>query len=211
MAYIDRYMAQVEDLRRELDGHTLHCIWGEGDSVDGTRAALESAATQHTQLIDVTCNGPKFGSVVSPERFAQLATIWNKMLDCIPDDADAVVIVESDLIWTGKAIAALVHDLDVFPVVGGMVWNQTPQTIFYDIWAYRQGGERFNQTAPWFPQHADSQYVKVDSIGSVVAMRGKIAQTFRLPPADVLVGYCNQIRGVGGSIWVDRKVDIVHP
>jgi len=211
--YLDRYFAQVDALRDAIADHELYLILGEGDSKDGTRQALTAYLGKHSGvMVDVACGGPRWESIVHPDRFAQLSGIWNKLFDALPNDTDAALIIESDLIWTGADIAKLVADLDMFPVIGGMVWLQQPQGIFYDIWAYRMGGDKFKQLSPWFPQYVtDTRFARVDSIGSVVAMRGKIATTFRIPPADVIVGFCNQIRGVGGSIWVDREVDIIHP
>jgi hypothetical protein len=213
--YLPRYFAQAADLRTALEsrGHTLTLVLVEGDSTDGTWTALQAQAPAGSDLSQCHHGGPKHGSVVSADRFRQLAQVGNHGLSRIPADADAVAIVESDLIWNAGAIMQLLNRLAVVPAVAPMVILRRancPPLAFYDTFAYRKDGVRFVHHPPYHPGLTGQGLTQLDSAGSCLAMRGDVARGSRYTEDEVFVGLCAGIRARGGSIWLDPTVAIYH-
>lgn len=225
-SYLPRYANQVLCLLAALgnQGHMLTCLWGEGDSHDGGRtlAMLEAASRQaNAAIIDVTHGGKPYGSIVNVQRFRQLAHVGNTVWAQIPADADAVVWVEGDLIWDAATLLRLIDHLDTFPAVAPMIMDSPPRGVspeysaaetFYDTFCFRRNGRQFTKAPPY---HADlpamQRMVRMDAVGSCVAMRGNVARGVNFPIADVFVGLCAQIRAEGGSIWLDKSLTVYHP
>lgn len=63
----------------------LRLIVVEGDSVDGTPAALREWADKEKRLRVVTCNmgRPHYGSVIDDDRFRVLGTVFNAGMDAV--------------------------------------------------------------------------------------------------------------------------------
>jgi len=216
--YLDRYFDQVAALRNELqrDGHHLRLILCEGDSTDDTwhqlwdqvsRRHLKAHVFQHHHGNRV------FGSLEIPARFAQLSRIWNEMLDCVVETDDRAVIVESDLIWDVATMQALLRRSSTLGgIVAPMVFEVGTER-FHDVWAYRRGGERFSNEPPYHHSLATlhSGLIQLDSAGSCLAMPGEVARTCRTTREDELVGFCNEARATGYSVWLDPGLRIQHP
>lgn len=216
-AYIGRYFEQIASLRAALEmrGDCLGLVLGEGDSVDDSGEALYAAIVEgryETTLLDVTHGGPYHGSVAHPERFRQLAYIWNEIWSAIQHNADAVLFVESDLIWDAPTLVALIDHLAVVPAIAPMVMLERkgyPANCFYDVWSFRKNGQHFNPLPP-YDAWLDSDLMQLDSAGSCIAMRGDLARQLHWPDEDVVVGVCRQIYELGGSVWLDPALKIIH-
>lgn len=217
------YLQQVRGLAQALaeQGHKLHLVLAEGDSRDDTGEALRRVLRESWPFITsgatyqvVTHNhgGPHFGSIEHPQRFAQLAGLGNALLDHVPANADAVLIVESDLVWEAATLVRLVDHLRDVPAVAPMVMDG-PHS-FYDVYAHRRNGVRFTKEPPY---HADlatvapGELLQVDSAGSALAMRGELARRVRFPQEDVIVGLCRGLYESGGSVWLDPGLCVRHP
>jgi hypothetical protein len=219
--YLGRYADQVIALNDALhsQGHKLHCLWGEGDSTDHTLTALRALRWRlNSQVIDVTHGGKKYGSIVNDRRFQQLAHVGNTLWAALPGDADAVIWVESDLIWEPATLLALVDHTAVYPCVAPMILDRLPDTgaqanaTFYDVYAYRRRGIAFTKAPPYHPDlPAVTRMVRMDSVGSCLAMRGRVAHGLYFPVNDVIVGLCAQIREKGESVWLDKTLTVWHP
>lgn len=222
--FIDRYADQVAQLGRALAtrGDGLYCVWAEGDSTDGSRAQLTDALDRvgvPGVIIDASHGGPVFGSVVHPLRFKQLATVGTKLFRQIPAGADVVLFAEPDLIWATATVVALIDYLAELPAVAPMVYlNRAgwPAHAFYDIWAFRLNGQRFghlppyvDELAPAFGGGPPAEPIRVDSAGSMLAMRAGLARG-QIMPDDVIVGLCRQIESRGGSIWLIPDLAVYH-
>lgn len=218
VGYLPRYLNQVTALRAALydRGHTLRCLWAEGDSSDVTRDWLDKVATFHNAIVvSADHGGTVYGSVVDERRFRQLTQIWNKLLDRLRDDFpcqdDVVLLVESDLIWQAASLVTLVEQTRDYPVVCGMVWLGGPGVCFYDVWAYRKGGRQFINQPPFHSDLSKNEMVQLDSAGSCLAVRGDIARVCRPTEQEALIGFCRQVYERGGSVWLNPNVDILHP
>lgn len=213
--YLATYFNQVNALDYELHkrGHKLSFVWGEGDSVDGTLRMLEGAKFRfRATVIDCTHGGAAIGSVVSEERFKQLGYVGQCIWSAIPDNSDAVVWVESDLLWQPETLAGLVDNLEEYPAISPMImldragWGKK---TWYDTWAARKDGIHFAHRPPYHPCYVADQPFRVDSTGSVMAIRGDIARQLVIDER-VLVGMCAQIYELGHSVWINPALSVFH-
>lgn len=214
--YLDRYFEQVAGLRALLEtrGDTLRLILGEGDHVDDTRALLPLMSCGYdAEIVSYDHGGPDHGSVVNPVRFANMAKIWNRIWQRVPQDADAVVFCEADLVWQPETMLDLIDNLAHAPAVAPFIRLQRrgwPSDAFYDNWAFRRNGIHIGLRPPYFEGWDVQQPIQVDSGGSCVAMRGALARRVSWPAEDVIVGLCRQLYEQGGSLWLLPQLEVVH-
>ncbi len=219
--YLDRYLDQVTNLHLVLSerGDRLHCVWGEGDSVDDTLARLVQTA-RHTKWpvtqVDCTHGGPEFGSVIDPERFRQLGHVGRSIWAAIPANADVVLWVESDLVWEAATLAALIDRLGSFDAVAPAVvldrtgWPRN-NSVFYDTYCFVRHGIRFDHRRPWHPDNDGETPLQMDSVGSCVAMRGYIAKGLLFDDRTIWPDLCRQINDRPAGAWFDPKLTVIHP
>ncbi len=216
---ITRWMDQVINLRRVLrQKHFcyLRAIAVEGDSKDATKAQLESLSAKMAgqfELEIVTCNhgGPIYGSIESPQRMEALSKVGNAIFDSVRDNDDILVYVESDLIWDGVTISALIDH-----VIEGESDIVSPLIFagenFYDIYAFRGlDGVRLSPFPPYHVSLKPIGLTEVSSAGSCLVMRGEIARKVRIVNHDALIGWCAEARRQGYKISVDPNLSIRHP
>lgn len=216
--YLPRYFEQVTELHKALakGRHKLTLILGEGDSTDGTLDALYKAAEASgipCTLLDVTHGGGAYSSIADAQRFKQLAFVANELLAAIPDDADAVLMVESDLIWPVETMTTLLKRLKTYPAVSPMVMLRRKKwsvDAFYDTFIFRKDGIRFGHYPPYHACYRPDSPFQVDSAGSVMAIRGDLIKKLSFPDADVYVGFCRLAYEAGGSVHVDPTVSVFH-
>jgi hypothetical protein len=226
---LPRYLAQVVALHDALAerGDRLTCLWGEGDSTDETRRTLEAMRWRlNSRVIDVTHGGPIFGSVVRAERFRQLAGVGRKIWAALPGDAEVVLWVESDLVWSIETALGLI---DLIGRVTTMVGNRLipainpstraghiravappiilhrsgwPQNTWYDTAFFRCQGRNFEHHPPYHPANTGDGLLEMERVGSMVAFD---ANALRHAAATyderVLGGLCDDIRKIGGRVW----------
>lgn len=212
--YLNRYLAQVDALQEKLNdqGDSLTCLFGEGDSIDDTLAELRQLTCEYDTIIDCTHGGAEYGSIVSYERFKQLAYVANKIWSAIPTDADAFLWVESDLIWDANTMLMLLDRLNNYPAVAPMVFlhrHGWAQGTWYDTYAFRRDGVNFGHNRPYHEKWKPGAMMRVDSAGSCMALRGDIARRIVWDEA-VFPGACKQIYKMGGSVWLDSSLAVTH-
>lgn len=213
--YLARYFEQVATLRDALEarGDSLRLILLEGDSTDDTWRLLCDLVAEHglaAQLLQCHHGGKVYDSVEAPQRFAQLARLWNEMLEHVPGDAGVYGHIESDLIWDAQTMLDLIAHLAYVPAIAPMVMDG-PYS-FYDVWGFRKDGVRFTKAWPyheWLDRCCD--LVQVDSAGSVLFVRAELARKARYSDGEEIVGFCRDIYRYGGSIWLDPTLSVAHP
>jgi hypothetical protein len=206
-------MQQVAALDRALAarGDTLRVLWAEGDSTDGTWEHLAAFSTPHLDavLIKRTHGLRHWGSEDVPDRWRALSWVCNGILDHVTADIDALVYVETDLIWTTDTMLALLAHLEQVPAVAPMCFAGE---AFYDIWGHIKGGINFGPFPPYhdglLPPPALTQ---VDSAGSCLVLRGEVARCVRYGPDDLVRGLGRSIYQQGYSLWVDPALAVQHP
>lgn len=211
--YLSRYFDQCHQLDTLLhqQGHSLRFVWGEGDSTDHTLKTLQAACYRFkASIVDCTHGGQVYGSIESWLRFKQLSHVGNVIWAAIPEDTDAVIYVESDLIWEPATLVKLLAALTVYPAVAPMIMDSPPLESFYDVWGFRRNGIRFTKR---FPFHADfwpHGMMQLDSAGSCIAIRWKLGQWLSFPD-DCFVGFCRLLHEQGGELWLDPSLVCFHP
>lgn len=209
--YVDRYMWQMDRLAERVD---LRLVLTYGDCTDNTRETLENVwGARHPVIAKALggvsirvsrCdhNGPDFGSVDNPQRWDQIAQVVSHTLDLVGDPGDALIWVESDLLWEARDMMTLLEDLDQVPAVAPRVIADDG-VRWYDVWGYRQNGRMFNAQPPYLPDGTDlgDKLVKIDSCGSCWVTSG---------------GYWKEWSGhwpytAGGDLWLDPRTTVRHP
>lgn len=209
--YVDRYFQQIEDLRRYMP---LRLVIAEGDSTDDTLPMLEERVGKRDTLLKVDHGGPKFGSEDEPQRWSQIAYVCNTVLDHLDlKDDDRLLYVESDLGWTGHAMATLVTVLDVVGAAAAMSFH-TPTEKFYDVWGHTGlDGERFTHEPPYHKslEHLPpGRMTAIGTAGSCIAVRGSVVNAgVRFSDEDCIRGFCRTIRD-HTTLWLHTGVEVWH-
>jgi len=232
-AYLPRYLRQVDALGQALAerGDRFAMVWGDGDSIDHTRERLIVAAQGirwPVHRVDCTHGGARYGSVVNAERFRQLAFVGRQIFATVPAGADVVIYVESDLIWQLETMLGLIeHVKPPAPIIpiepvykrAPVVAAVAPMIIlqragwqrgtWYDTHAFVADGVHFEHRPPWhFRNSGASTMIELETAGSCLAMRADYARAAVMDER-VLMGMCEQFRGMGGSVWLDLALPAV--
>lgn len=211
--YLDRYFLQIAHLEKAL-GEEVRLVLAEGDSTDNTREHIEKHLVDHANgdaLLNVTHGGPKFGSIDHPQRWAQIATCCNAVMEAAADHPGPKIYVESDLIWEPPTMIQLLEDLAVYPAVAPLSMKDGR---FYDTYGHRGlDGKRFEYAEPYHEVMVrTAPVVEIGSAGSCIVMREDVAAVARFGENDCVVGLGRNIRQVAGaSLWLDKRVAVVHP
>lgn len=212
---LQTYFGQVDMLKSlcAVMHWSLRLVAVEGDSVDSTRADLQTFADAlqvPLQLVVREHHGPWFGSTEAPERMAALSYVGNGILESITGEDDVLVYVESDLLWRPETFLRCIdqlrpHEADVI----------APMTFagaaFYDIWAFRKNGHRFGPHHPFHGELRFDSLTPVDSAGSCLVMRADVARSCRIIDNEALVGFCRDVWRKGFSVQCDARERIFHP
>ena len=189
----------------------------EGDSVtpDTYNQLKEWAAKDNRVRVSKHDTGVKrYGSVVNTERFRALAKTGNIALDYIAADgwADYALGIESDLTWFPGLFGELLRHRR--PVVAPLVWKQLGGAWrFYDIWAYRylNGAQLPQVTVDWYDDNTLGLF-ELGSAGSCTMIQADyIYQGARYGLANAVIGLCEDVRRLGGSVWCDSSLSVWHP
>lgn len=214
--HLTRWLTQVAALqtRLNMDGHRLRAIAVEGDSTDDTRAQLLAGAARHSiALTLLTCDlgTPHFPSTEDPVRLSGLSRVLNTAMEATWPDDDAVLYVESDLIWYAGTILALVSVMACNEHIDILAPLVFAGPNFYDVWGFRKDGERFSPFPPYHACLVDAFCTPVDSVGSCLLMRGQVANHVRVTNDQALVGWCASAREKGYTIYVNPALRVDHP
>lgn len=206
--YVERYAAQVDDLRRHVD---VEVVIAEGDSGDRTWDALHDALPDAT-ILKVDHGGPRYGHVDVEARWRQIAFVDNAVMREVATRPPAPFIyVESDLIWDATTMTTLLHDLDLVPSVAPLsLWSDPPDR-YWDTWGHvGVDGVPFTHEPPYHPCTAE-HLPEIRSAGSCFAVRPGLARLVRFSPVDCIRGVGRSIRDGGGSLHLDPTVAVRHP
>jgi hypothetical protein len=143
----------------------------------------------------------------------QLSFVCDGVLEKVQPEHDALIYVESDLIWEPAPMIKLLGWLSRVDAVSPMVMRQGHDS-FWDTWGYRKDGVKFQHKSPHHPLFAkppqDGLY-GLDSIGSCIVLRGEVARECRFrPPTHAIWGFCEDIQRHGYKIWLDPSMTIFH-
>lgn len=206
------YVRRLAEL--DYDADKLRLVLVEGDSVDGTQGLVQEWAERWQRrkgaVTVVTCNTgrPKFGSVVDPERFWTLATVFNAGLEAV------------DLAWSDDAMLLpvdIVYDPDLLRRL--LAWEVDavcPLTwmggLFYDTWALSRDGHFF----PPFSRETAAdlfheQLTEMTTIGGTMLFRAELLRAgVRYGLVDVDRDFSRDARAAGFRLWLDPTTHVWH-
>ena len=213
-AIMPAYVQRVTGLDWPAD--QLRVVISEGDSVDMTKSLLRLwMASECCRVTVVTADTgkPRYGSVVDPERFRILATVFNAGLDAVDLEwTDCVLFLPADIMIEPDLARRLVasassatgaHILAPFVWMGGQ---------FYDVWAFTRNGQPF---AP-FRLHVAASFgpdpVPMDTVGGTMLIHGDVLRAgVRYTEDEVDRGFCHAARAQGFGVFADPTINVYHP
>lgn len=215
--YLPLYFEQMSALKVALglEGMSLRIVAAEGDSLDGTRERLIEMAREYNiplSVIDTTHGHMRWGSVEDPVRMRVMSDVMNAALGQVRDTDDVVVWIMSDLEWDTKDVVGMilaVADSKVeFDILSPLAVLDSDR--FYDTWAYRKDGKRFNVNWPFCENLQRGRYLlEIDSAGSCLVMGGEVARDCRADEQEA-VSFCQNARDKGYRIALGTGWSVVH-
>jgi len=211
---LHRYAIQLDLFHRLMQeqGHVLRWIVVEGDSTDATLQQLHQYSERllmSAQFVDRTHGGPVYGSTEAPERMKALSFVGNGIFEAVSPEDDALVYVESDLVWRPQTMLRLLHRLDVgTDVLAPLIFAGE---CFYDVWGFRKNGARFGPFPPYHSELDHGGMTVIDSAGSCLVMRADVARQCRMIDDMALIGFCKDAWSKGFRILCDARESIRHP
>lgn len=159
------------------------------------------------------------------ERLARLSLAGSVLLEAaISMPCDAILWHESDLFTPPGVVSRLAavggSAVGGWPVLaggpspGGLPTRHAmalESPVFYDTWGYRKDGVRFTNTAPHHDCVDPSRPFQLDSVGSVVLLDAEYIRRGARMNGNGLVGLCDGIRSLGGTVWCDPTVPVIQP
>ncbi len=191
--------------------HQLRIIAVEGDSNDDTWDQLQAWAAQDERVTLGKCDlgKPHYGSIVHPERFQVLATVFNAALNLVDLEwSDYVLFLPGDIEYQPELLGQLVSEqLDVlapFSYQSG---------YFYDIWGFTRDKrmfEKFTELDAFL--HYGDRPIAMDTVGGTVLLsKAVLAAGCRYTVEEVDRGLCRQARLLGFEIYGHPGVQVYHP
>ncbi len=210
--YAARYAAQVAALRQALPGPS-RLILAHAGCTDGTPELL-AALMPDAALLDRTDPAlpvvPR--SIDHPARWLSIAHTANGAIEQLTEADDALVWVESDLLWEPGAILRLLGHLG--PGVDGAaaMCGYLPEGgRHYDTWGNRGlDGVCFGYHPPYHPAAPPRGLFPVASAGSCWAVRGDYARAARYGDQGIR-DWCHGMRAAGAQLFVDLDTWVWHP
>lgn len=210
-SYLDRWRNMVNSLAASWDA-PIHVIAVEGDSDDNTYDTLKANPPEVAEftLLHVEHGGPRFGSVVNPQRWKQLALACNAVLVHASLTPQNFLYIESDLVWDNRTVKALVDDLKKVPAVAPMSFHLSDPSLFYDCWGHVKGGRMFGQYPPYHPDLGSGLTV-IDTAGSAFAVRPNLVESLGFSAKDCIRGIGRTVRKAGAELYLDPHLAVYHP
>lgn len=192
----------------------LRFVVVEGDSVDDTAEQLAAWAERDERVTFVQCDTgkPHYGSVVHPERFEVLATVFNAGLDAVDLVwSDFALFLPSDILYAPDLVGRLVgHGVDL---VSPLTWTDSLHyRRFYDLWAVSQN-DRFFGPFPYAERERlfGTELTEMTTIGGTMLISADVLRAgIRYTPEQVDRGLCYAARAAGFRCWLDATVDVEH-
>jgi glycosyltransferase involved in cell wall biosynthesis len=209
LAHVDRYMDRINSLN--LPPQWVRVITVEGDSTDDTYDRLQTVAKYDKRVTVVKCDlgKPHYGSIVHPERFEILATVFNAGLNAIDVAwSDYVLFLPSDIEYEPKMVFDLICKGK--DIVAPFMWMNGR---FYDIWGFVEpNGRNFEPFTPEDAQAFGKRPIRMACVGGVVLMSADVVRAgCRYSTVDVDHGLCRDAIAHGFGVWADPSTNVYHP
>ena len=191
----------------------LRLIWVTGDCADNTFDRLTQLAIDNGWLKWVKVINRDSGILGAdmPSRLRRLSATCNECLRHM-GKSDYMIGHESDLVTPADLVPRFMAHAEAgrAPIAGWPTLTYQGFKMFYDVWAYRKDGRRFNNFEPYHPSVNGHGLFTVDSFGSCYMVATGDLAGFKFTDQGVL-DLCAHLRGLGRQLWVDRTIEVVQP
>lgn len=213
-----------DDMGRDIDRRAdhllsktypnLHHLWVVGDSDDLTFHRLCNVA--HGRNVTLLACRTGIAGDAPNDRLRRLSDTGNMAFDYMADDMARVTYWlnhESDIQSPPDVVERLVAHAEAgrCPVAGWPTLGDRPDAAFYDIWAYRKDGKKFESYLPYHPAWTPDAPFEVDSAGTVLLIHADDIYDGARYRGGALVDLCEQLKERGRRIWVDPSLRVVQP
>lgn len=209
---LEQYRSRLETL--DYPAERLRFVVCEGDSQDDTLALLNrwAMADRRVTVVTKTTGKPRYGSVVHPERFEVLATVFNAALAAVDLDwTDSVLFLPADILYHSDLLRRLLPLIETpgVDIVAPFVWMNGQ---FYDTWGFTRGGASFAPFRVHIAETFKPGPVAMETVGGTVLIRGDVLRAgARYTVEEVDRGFCKQAAALGFGVWADPCTDVFHP
>jgi hypothetical protein len=215
---LNQYRQRVNAL--DYPPELIRLYLGEGDSLDETWRELMDWAIEDSRIIAIKrdTHRPRLWHTPRPERMKTLAITGNAVWNRIATDGwgEVALMLESDLLYMPDLLRSLIERIpEDAAALAPMIWTPVEEQLrFYDVWAFRsQDGQMFGPYPPaWFAKEYGEAPFEIYSAGSAILFKvDYIRGGARLSEETAIVGMCEQVRAMGGKLYCDPAVHIIHP
>jgi glycosyltransferase involved in cell wall biosynthesis len=158
----------------------------------------------------------RWASVEDPIRLKAMSDVMNKALDQVQETDDIVVWIMSDLEWKADSILALIKAVEGTDKIAAPLALMCKEGPFYDTWAYRKDGERFQTRYPFHGAwdrccSVGRQVIEdsIDSAGTCLVMPARAARDCRASNLEA-VSFCENAHAEGFGIVIRFDSEVVH-
>ena len=209
---LESRVAHLGSKARHTD-HDIFYLWLVGDTTDTTTRDLIDASGRFLPNHLITPAhiyeaesgvGPGEDMPTRRRRFSSNA---NALFAAIPEDADYVLLHESDIQSPDNIVDRLFNNF--LPCAAWPVLELNGRDQFYDTWAFRQvDGERFPSWAK--APHAGDVPFEVGSFGTVWMAPAPLVRD-RVISELCVVDLCRQWSAEGHQLWCDPRIVVRQP
>lgn len=206
--------ARVEHLLAKAESYpALRWVWVVGDSRDDTTQTLgELSRGRNVQIVDIGDTGIEGEDI--PARLRRLSATGNEWWNWC-ENAEYVLVHESDILSPRNVVNQLVAHAEQgrCPIAGWptlKLRGEQGVAYFYDTWAYRKDGVRFENDVPYHKCYRYPDPFTVDSFGTMYLFDACDVPLVHFEDNAVL-DLCRQLREQGRTLWVDPTLKVVQP
>lgn len=205
----DRYLeARVDHLLSKTYSR-LRYLFVVGDSEDDTHRIL-TGLTKGRRDVTVVQHDTGIEGNDPVHRMRRLTATMNAALGHVNEADDYCLLHESDLRSPPDVVERFLAT-GLCPLAGWPTLTIGPTKLFYDTYVFRRDGTSFSNGAPYHACYKPDEPFEVDSAGSVIMFHAADVREGARSPHLALLGFCEELRKRGRSIWVDPRIEIVQP
>lgn len=212
-----RIVDRVEHLLAKAETYpALRFVWVVGDSTDDTTRALAnlSMGYDNARIVDIGDTGIVGSGMAT--RLRRLSETGNEWWNWCDGGFDGYVMIhESDILSPPDVVNQLVAHAERgrCPIAGWptiKLRGEQGVAYFYDTWAYRKDGVRFENDVPYHACYRYPEPFTVDSFGTMYMFHAEDVPLVRFENNAVL-DLCRQLREQGRDLWVDPTLKVEQP
>jgi len=218
---VGRFFSQLneQNLLGKAKINKIACV--EGNSIDNTYESLlqykDLNKHLNVNIIKEESTNRSVGSFTTKERIGVLSRCKCLALDCIKDDCDYILCIESDLIIYDEFflyhLLGAFDKIDKLGIIAPIITLDTIPIYFYDTWAFRdKNGQKWNNYWVWNQDYIDNvRYIEMTSIGSCSLIKADLIRNGCSFGDGDYPNMCKNIIDAGYKVYCDKRTNIFHP